>query len=238
MIYVPPGDFIMGSPKGDGDPDEQPQRQVYLDAFWIDKTEVTNAEYRRFVEATGHRVPRYWDSAQLNRPGQPVVGVSWEDAQAYARWAGKHLPTEAEWEKAARGTDGRKYPWGNVWDAGATRRCNVLDRDDPTALGSVVSTDGYGCTAPVGSYPLGESPYGCLDMAGNAWEWCADWYDSEYYGSGLRQNPRGAPGGEFRVLRGGSCESLAWELRCADRYYLDPSCMSGSTGFRCALSAE
>ena len=191
MILIPAGEFIMGSPEGEGDANEHPQHPVFLNAFYIDKYEVTNALYKQFMSATGHIAPLFWDDEEYNHPNQPVVRVTWHDAVAYAEWAGKRLPTEAEWEKAARGTDGRIYPWGNEWDSS---KCN-----------SGVSGDGYEYTAPVGSFPAGASPYGVMDMAGNVWEWCADWYDKDYYSSqSSQQNPKGPDSGTYRVLRGGS----------------------------------
>ena len=133
MILIPAGEFIVGSTERDGYNDERPPVTVDLDAYNIDRCEVTNAQFRLFMEAAGHRAPMYWDDENYNHPEQPVVGVTWHDAAAYAKWAGKRLPTEAEWEKAARGTDGRMYPWGNEWDSlkcnsnvGAdSRRCPV-----------------------------------------------------------------------------------------------------------------
>lgn len=238
MVYVPAGVFLMGSPDGEGDEDERPQRAVYLDAFWIDKTEVTNAEYTRFMAATGHRAPYFlpkrWNSKQYDHPDQPVVGVGWDDAVAYAQWAGKRLPAEAEWEKAARGTDGCTYPWGNVWDVVQNRRCNFSD--EQSRLGSTPVDDGYDCPAPVGRYPTGASPYGCLDMAGNVWEWCSDWYSPDYYADAPLRNPRGPESGGYRVIRGGSWAYEASSLRCATRDSAYPECRQfDDGGFRCVL---
>jgi formylglycine-generating enzyme required for sulfatase activity len=206
MVFVPAGEFLMGSAEADSDADEdeKPQRRVYLDAYWIDKYEVTNEQYGKFLAwimqskdyskchpdepANRDHTPGCWTSANLNGPKQPVEGVDWWDAYAYAAWAGKRLPTEAEWEKAARGTGGWKYPWGNEWDGS---KCNTSD-------------GGPGVTTPVGSYRGNVSPYGCHDMAGNVWEWCADWYDEGYYGTGPVRNPTGPESGSVRVLRGGS----------------------------------
>ena len=220
MILIPAGEFIMGSPEGEGDNNEQPQHTVFLDAFYIDKYEVTNAQYKQFMDATGHKAPEYWDDEKYNQPNQPVVGVTWHDAVAYAKWAGKRLPTEAEWEKAARGVDGRKYPWGNEWNSS---KCN-----------SNVGGDEYKYTAPVGSFPDGASPYGVMDMAGNVWEWCADWYDRNYYSRSPQQNPKGPDSGSRRVLRGGSWGYDTDYLRCASRSGSAPADRSRNGGFRCA----
>jgi formylglycine-generating enzyme required for sulfatase activity len=216
MVSVPAGEFWMGS--DDGDADEKPRRRVYLDAFRIDKYEVTNALYRRFIDATGRATPQYWNDSKWNEAQQPVVGVSWNDAQAYCSWAGKRLPTEAEWEKAARGTDGRKYPWGEQWDAS---RAN----SDESKIGKTVA---------VGSYSSGVSPYGAHDLAGNVWEWVADWFDANYYSRAPGRNPKGPGSGERRVLRGGSWFNLPGGLRASGRSLNDPSNRDYRIGFRCA----
>ncbi|MCP9455960.1 MAG: formylglycine-generating enzyme family protein, partial [Nitrospira sp.] len=183
MIIIPAGEFLMGSPEGQGRPDEWPQRSVYLDAFEIDQVEVTNERYMRFVKATGHRPPPnpYGEGLLQSIKGLeqlPVVQTTWYDAVAYCTWAQKRLPTEAEWEKAARGTDGRLYPWGN--DPPTPQRAN-FDRE----------WDHERTLYPVGSLPDGDSPYGVKDMAGNAREWVADWYDAEYYAQAPDRNPQG-----------------------------------------------
>ena len=220
LLYVPAGDFKMGSDSS-VDTDEQPQHTVYLDAFWIDQTEVTNALFKKFIEATGYQTdaakkgsgwvfdaatkdwydtkgtdwqhPRGSNSNLNGLANHPVVQVSWNDAQAYCQWAERRLPAEAEWEKAARGPsigsgDSRTYPWGN-------------QLPDQTRLNYNQTLDG---TTPVGNYPTGASPYGALDMAGNVWEWVADWYDENYYASTPSRNPAGPTSGDFHVLRGGS----------------------------------
>jgi iron(II)-dependent oxidoreductase len=219
MVLVAAGEFWMGS--DNGDPDERPRHRIYLDAYHIDTYEVTNAEYERFVDATREPAPGYWTDARFNEPRQPVVGVTWEDADTYCRWAGKRLPTEAEWEKAARGTDGRVYPWGDQWDAS---RANSNESHP-------------GKPAPVGSYPTGVSPYGAHDMAGNVWQWVADWYDKDYYGRSPERNPKGPDSGTYRVLRGGSWSFDPVLLRTTFRYTFTPFNRYDSIGIRCARGA-
>jgi formylglycine-generating enzyme required for sulfatase activity len=207
-VYIPAGEFIMGS--GNGDSDEQPVRRVYLDAYWMYETEVTNAQYAEFVGGNTTLVEH------------PVKNVTWHDAVAYCAWAGGRLPTEAEWEKAARGTDGRTYPWGDSWNA--------------SNANSSHAADGYDQTAPVGSFPGGASPYGLLDMAGNVWEWVGDWYASGYYANAPDNNPSGPNSGEYRVLRGGSWFNIGHtNLRAANRR-ASSSSAGDYFGFRCASS--
>jgi formylglycine-generating enzyme required for sulfatase activity len=230
MVYVPAGEFIMGSDEGDSD--ERPVHTVYLDAFYIDKTEVTNAQYRTCVEAEACGAPSdttYYDKADYAQ--HPVVYVSWNDADAYCQWAGKRLPTEAEWEKAARETDGRKYPWGNTFDGGRLNFCDLNCESDHK---DTEADDGYARTAPMGSYPAGASPYGALDMAGNVWEWVADWYDSDYYSQSPGRNPPGPDSGTLRVLRGDLWGSAPNAVRCANRHGGTPDFRYHSRGFRCA----
>jgi formylglycine-generating enzyme required for sulfatase activity len=220
MVYVPAGEFLMGSTDDDPDAigDEKPRHTVHLDAFWIDETEVTNAQYRQCVEAGGCDEPDCWDNNDYNAPDQPVVCVTWDDARAYAAWVGGRLPTEAEWEKAARGTDGRIYPWGD-----SAPDCEKANH--------------AGCTGrpgAVGSYPAGASPYGGLDVAGNVWEWVADWYDAGYYDRSPLRNPPGPDSGIFRVLRGGSYNINGWAVRCAVRLWDMPDSAYRNYGFRVA----
>jgi iron(II)-dependent oxidoreductase len=216
MVLVSAGEFWMGS--DDESDDEKPRHRVTLDAFYIDRYQVTNAIYQKFMSATRHPAPAQWNDSDFNGPQQPVVGVSWEDAVAYCAWAGKRLPTEAEWEKAARGTDGRKYPWGDSWDAS---RANSHE-------------SGHGKTVEVGSYPTGVSPCGAHNMAGNVWEWVADWYVEGYYGRSPERNPRGPDTGTYRVLRGGSWLDGPIDLRAANRHGYSPDFRVDLIGFRCA----
>ncbi len=261
MVYVPAGEFLMGSPDGEGEDDEHPQHTVYLDAFWIDKTEVTNAMFAKFVESESYqstveksgcgwvylpekkdwncvsgadwRHPRGPDSDLSGLDSHPVVQVSWFDAKAYCQWAGKRLTTEAEWEKAARGTDGRTYPWGNEWDVHTTKRLNFTDKNINFDWSDKEADDGYQYTAPVGSYPAGASPYGALDMAGNVWEWVADWYDGNYYANSPSRNPTGPDSGDARVLRGGSWFNFGYFVRAAFRVRDVPDIRGDFVGFRC-----
>ncbi len=265
QVYVPAGEFLMGS--ADSDPgangDEKPQHTVYLDAFWIDKTEVTNAMAARFVADTGYRTraeregsgiffdlfskdwrlvrgadwrhPRGPASDISGMDDHPVVQVTWSDAKAYCEWAGRRLPAEAEWEKAARGTDGRRYPWGNQPPAGTL--LNFADRNLDVGGADTSTDDGYQFTAPVGSYPDGASPYGALDMAGNVWEYVADWYGASYYAESPARNPSGPPSGTAHVLRGGSWSRAAGYARAASRLGYAPDNRDGGLGFRCASAA-
>jgi formylglycine-generating enzyme required for sulfatase activity len=224
MVYVPPGEFLMGSADSDPDafPGEGPQHTVYLDAFWIDRTEVTNAQYRKCVEAGGCEEPKCWDQDRYSASDQPVVCVTWGDAQAYAVWAGGRLPTEAEWEKAARGTDGRIYPWGD--SPPDCDKANYLDCAEESL--------------PVGSHPDGASPYGVLDMAGNALEWVADWYAVDYYSRSSERNPQGPETGKYVALRSGAFGVDERHVRCAFRYRDYPNLRSYDVGFRLVVPPD
>ncbi len=247
MVYVPAGEFLMGSPESDGGADERPQHAVYLDAYWIDKTEVTNAQYRQCVEAGGCDERLCGGDWGFNAPDQPVVCVRWDDAQAYAAWAGGRLPTEAEWEKAAswdekRG-EKRVYPWGDGFDASRLNSCDTSC--DPYYWSEFADDtgvdDGYATTAPVGSFPEGASFYGALDMAGNAMEWVADWYSDDYYASSPDRNPQGpSSGGPYRVLRGGSWSDWHAEASagCAARLKFRPNTYDQSAGFRLVVDSS
>ena len=232
-VRVPAGEFIMGSPEGDGDNDEHPQHKVYLGDYWIGKTEVTNAQFKAFVEAIGYSEFPYWDR---NKPNYPVVGVSWYQAVAFTRWLSEvsglnvRLPTEAEWEKACRGIDGRRYPWGNEWDVRTVKRLNFADRHTDYAWSDKNADDGYTLTAPVGSYPAGASPYGALDMAGNVWEWTSSLYKPYPYNA--NDGREDTESSWYRVLRGGSFIGNSWIVRCADRLRFDPREHISDFGFR------
>lgn len=227
---------------------ELPRHRVMLDAFYIDRHEVTNGLFERFVKSSGHRTTAereghgwIWEQkdgrwlrlkvdgaawtaptgpGSSAPPTHPVVQVSWYDADAYCGWASKRLPTEAEWEKAARGADGRRYPWGDAWDA---------------SRGNAVMT--VGTTTPVGSYPGGVSPYTVHDMAGSVWEWVADWFDPEYYGRSPERNPKGPDRGQRKLLRGGSWDDYPVLVRTAFRNINTPGYRTYGVGFRCAKDA-
>ena len=235
MVRVPAGEFTMGS--GDDSSDARPVHEVFLGEFYIDKYEVTNRQYKRFCDATGRSYPPVKELGSLQDyftryPEHPVVAVSWDDAAAYCNWVGKRLPSEAEWERAARGTDARKYPWGNEEpDADDVFRANCGEGQDR----SLWERDGYQFTSPVGSFAQGASACGCLDVAGNVREWCNDRYESGYSGSAAGRNPAGPNSGMYRVVRGGSWTSGNRTLRCASRFYLTPANRNiHSLGFRCA----
>jgi formylglycine-generating enzyme required for sulfatase activity len=218
MVYVPKGVFKMGSDLGELD--EQPVHEVSMDAFWIDQNEVTHTMYARFAPSRSGSLP--------------MNSVSWEQAAAYCAWVGSRLPTEAEWEKAARGPEGRTYPWGDQIPAGDL--VNFADLKSRLSWEDTGVDDGYENTAPVGSYPAGASLYGALDMAGNVAEWVNDWYDETYYKTAPQVNPPGPAEGGFRVVRGGSWYSTAAGIRSTDRSWYIPDGGTNYVGFRCAKS--
>ena len=223
IVLVSAGEFTMG-----GDSIDNPRHPVYLDAFYMDKYEVTASRYAKFLQATRRQLPFKWSEMSLVSHGdRPVIGVTWEDADAYCRWASKRLPTEAEWEKAARGMDGREYPWGN--EAPTPRHAN---------FNKCCEWKGYGVLAIVGSLEAGRSPYGIYDLAGNVSEWVADWYDNTSYKYELERNPKGPRDGEEKVVRGGSWYDSALLQRSALRSRSYPSAPSTDRGFRCAKDAK
>jgi formylglycine-generating enzyme required for sulfatase activity len=259
QVFVPGGDFKMGSDyTTSGYPWEGPIHTVFLDPFWIDQTEVTNAMFEAFATQRGYQTDAektgssavfnlldgsFWrvggadwqhplgaDSSLLNLGAYPVVHVSWNDARAYCEWAGRRLPTEAEWEKAARGTDGRTFPWGNEFDG---TRLNFADVNLNVRWGDNNFNDKFQFSSPVGNYPSGASPYGALDMAGNVWEWVNDWASELYYQDSPSSNPGGPDSGLYRVYRGGSWEDTSDGTRAGFRGWIDPKDTSNGRGFRC-----
>jgi len=224
MVSIPEGKFLMGLDGTQALEDERPGHQVWLDTFTIDAHEVTTAQYAAFLFAATRLVPWQWETVDLAQHGdRPVIGVDWHDAQAYCRWKGKRLPTEAEWEKAARGTDGRMYPWGNQVPT---------DEYANFALGARFSYSQV--LLPVRSYEQGKSPYGLYQMAGNVYEWVQDWYATNYYEVSPDRNPEGPERGQFKVLRGGSWSDLPKYLLTYSRFKLPPQTRNSYTGFRCA----
>ncbi|HEU4684208.1 MAG TPA: SUMF1/EgtB/PvdO family nonheme iron enzyme [Nitrospira sp.] len=230
MAVVPAGWFLMGSdPRIDSaaGPQELPQHRVYLDAFEIDMYEVSNVDYLRFVLATGADWPKFWRERPFPEKMalHPVINVNWHDADAYCQWAGKRLPTEAEWEKAARGEDGRIFPWGN--EPAGWLKSNIAHP------GSKRGTK-YPPLANVYRYDKGVSPYGVHQLAGNVHEWVADWFDPEYYKRGEDRNPKGPDHGDDKVFRGGSWNEDPEVARSAGRNAGPPDHRSYLIGFRCA----
>jgi formylglycine-generating enzyme required for sulfatase activity len=235
MVKIPAGEFKMGSTVSD---DEKPVHEVNLHDFCVDKYPVTNGQYRKFCDATGRDYPPDPGFSDMpdyftKNPDYPVVNVSWEDARVYCEWAGRRLPSEAEWEKAARGVDGLKYPWGSAEPDGT--QCNFADKRSGLSWADKKVDDGFARTSPVKQYPAGASPYGVMDMAGNVWEWCNDSYAPDYYRKSPAENPKGPDSGSYRVLRGGSWFNLPVRLRCACRLGLVPSSRNVYVGFRCAV---
>ena len=221
-VFVPAGEFAMGTRSGEGRFDEYPQHTVTLDAFWIMQTEVTNAMYSACVQAGACSAPSDDEWEISSNAQRPVANVDWIQAFEYAMWAGGNLPTEAQWEKACRGTDAFTYPWG----------------DRPPNPGLAHFDVRIGQTKPVGSIPVGASPFGALDMAGNVWEWTADWYGGTYYGASPAENPVGPSSGQGRVLRGGSFSNNASYVRCAARNWETSSTSGARFGFRVAYSGN
>jgi formylglycine-generating enzyme required for sulfatase activity len=276
MIYIPAGEFEMGSTFlesivfSNGKlflfPDQRPKHTIYLDAYWIDQTEVTVRMFNKFVEETGYRTDaekegwgKPWtdgpkdsewpkiegidwlhprDPDSIAQDSHPVVQVSWRDAMAYCEWVGGSLPTEAQWEKAARGVDGRRFPWGDSFNG---NYLNYGDKQCPVERWRDLEfDDGYAYTAPVGSYPKGASPYGVLDMAGNVWEWTYDWYDENYYEVSPDRNPTGPESGGVRSMRGGAWydgEPEGW-VNCIIRHQNPSNDRYEDVGFRCMLPAD
>ena len=225
MIAIPAGEFIMGSLEGGFD--EKPVRNVYLDAYEINQYEVSQFHYSEFVKATNHRSPlsRYvTDIDSFNDQNQPVVYVSWDDVEAFCRWRGERLPTEAEWEKAARGLQGSTWPWKGDHQSGFANFRG--------------SEDGAAYTALIGFFEKDKSPYGLYDMAGNVREWVQDWYEEQYYKEAPSRNPKGPERGDVKVLRGGSWNDSFLTGRTSARLKMVPDYRDTTIGFRCAKSVE
>jgi iron(II)-dependent oxidoreductase len=221
MVTIPSAVFAMGD--NTGDPDEYPERQVSLGSYAIDRTEVTNAAYRLCVKAKACDATQYDEDDELGKDDHPVVGVTWDDAEGFCKWVGRRLPTEAEWEHAAKGGDYRKWPWTGGFNAAFA---NTND-----------AGDAHGKTAPVDAYEAGKSPFGAVNMAGNAAEWVADFFDPVYYRADANTNdPRGPASGRERVVRGGSYRDPAHTARVAARRAKIPTESDSTVGFRCARS--
>lgn len=257
MVYVPAGEFEMGSDDSEVDTAlemcntyyegdcqrewfevEQPVHATALNAFWIDRTEVTIAQYQRCVEAEACEPPArsnsdtratYYGDVAYN--DYPIVNVNWEQANVYCEWAGGRLPTEAEWEYAARGPEGRRYPWGNEYDGARLNSCDV---NCGYSWAEEQFDDGYGDTAPVGSYPDGASWSGVLDLAGNVWEWTADWFGE--YTAERQENPSGSSSGAGRAVRGDSADGTRAVSRGVARHGMAANRTYEYTGFRCVRS--
>ncbi len=218
VVRVPGGEFQMGSPQGEGEPSERPRHAVRLRSFLMDKTEVTWGQYQRFAAESRRPLPKppIWGM----REALPASNITWDEAGAFCAWAGGRLPTEAEWERAARGGDSRQYPWGNNWDPW---RCNTRD-------------GGPHAPTPAGACPDCVGPYGVLDLAGSVAEWCSDWYDEAYYTRSPVENPTGPETGRTRVSRGGTWMSPSFSTRGAWRQGVDPAWPNAMRGFRCVLN--
>lgn len=236
-VLIPEGAFTMGS--NDGLPNERPEHKVWLDSYYIDQYEVTMTLYAKFMEETKRRAPPLWDEdAVVSSGNRPAVGVTWEDADAYCRWAGKQLPTEAQWEKAARGTDGRRYPWGHMQpfvDIANYNRGQWVSY--PITL-QPVDSGVEGMSVRHGTTTGGRSPYGIFHMSGNAAEWMADWYDREYYQKSPERNPKGPDSGEKKIIRGGSWADLPAGIRTTIRIAAEPDYRDLTVGLRCAMPAK
>jgi formylglycine-generating enzyme required for sulfatase activity len=217
LVLVPGGDFLLGNEEGAED--EKPLRRIQVAAFLVDRHEVTVAQYRRYCQKSGRNLPPQ-PAGSTDR--HPVVSVTWFDAEAYAKWAGRRLPSEAEWEKAGRGTKGDPFPWGAA--------------DDPKRRNGPGPADGHPGMAPCGSFPSGAGPFGVLDSLGNAWEWTADWYAADYYLTGPMKDPRGPEAGTEKVVRGGSFLVGPKPFRLTFRNHTHATSRFDDMGFRCAVS--
>jgi len=228
MVQIPEGPFVMGSRDDDSDPDEKPEHQIYLKAVYLDKTEVAQDEYERFAKMTKRAKRKIEvfedDPAKLLKPNLPAIAVTWDDAEAYCKWAGKRLPTEAEWEKGARGEGKRRYPWGNEFVSGYAN----IDGTE----------DGFRYLAPPGSFEAGRSTYGLYDMTGNVGEWVADSYAENFYQKSPYRDPKGPEEGDQKVIRGGSWRETKKNARPSKRFQAKPWRHDITVGFRCAKDVD
>jgi formylglycine-generating enzyme required for sulfatase activity len=234
MALIPEGPFHMGVPHAarDGGVDERPNHEVFLNSFYMDIYEVTNGRYLQFVTETGHRVPQHPTDATLGLwkgkmmpesvTDLPVINVDWFDAEAYCRWAGKRLPTEAEWEKAAKGQNDWRFAWGDVEPTSEHANFNQL------------AWRGEATLVQVGIYEKGKSPYGIYDVAGNVWEWVSDWYQVDYYSQSPTHNPQGPETGKYKAVRSSGWQGETPQMRVFTRIKSLPNDRNNSTGFRCA----
>jgi len=246
LIYIPAGEFLMGSKDVDAGIsfDQTPVHKVMLSAYWIDQLEVSNALYLDCVEASVCRAPvssasstRKYYFGNPDYANYPVVWITWEDASIYCKWAGRRLPSEAEWERAARGDNGmRSFPWGSIPATGEV--ANFCDTNCNYDWKNTTVDDGFGDTSPVEYFNSGVSVYGLLNLAGNVWEWVFDFYDKDYYRISQLENPFGPTSGSERVLRGGSFENSALDIRSTNRFYFSQDAATSSFGFRCAADAD
>jgi formylglycine-generating enzyme required for sulfatase activity len=231
MVLFPAGEYMMGSQPGNGLKDEQPPHKVYLDAFWLDRYEVTGGDFAAYLKANPNEHPTitgWWDrEPRPDMVDKPVIGLTWQRCRNYCRWRGKRLPTEAEWERAAAGLEGRTYPWGEAPptpERANFHKCCFIRK------GEVLHE--------VGSLEPGKTPEGVYDLAGNIAEWVYDWYDKTYYSSGVYKNPRGPDTGTYHVIRGGAWNSLPDYMRSSHRYGYDDAKGFYGIGCRCARSAS
>jgi len=228
LVYIASGSFQMGSDKHDY---ISPAHKVQIDAFYIGRYEVTNAQYKRYCDKTKRKYPLnpVWDSDYfLGKPDYPVINVNWKDAAAYVKWAGGRLPTEAEWEYAARGDKTAYYYWeGEYYDEHISDYVNKNGME---------GKDRWQYTSPAGSFP--PNPFGLYDMLGNVWEWVADWYDRDYYKKSPEKNPKGPKSGDTRLMKGGGWKDTPQEYTYAEKNMWEPSTISDYVGFRIAASAK
>ena len=238
MILIPAGEFVMGAKDDDADAkaNEKPEHKVYLDAYYIYKHEVTYRQFKKFLNATGYKPVGNWSRGDKpERQDHPVMYITYPDAVEYCKWAKVELPTEAQWEKAARGSDGRKYPWGNEWDP---EKCNNIELTDKNIMAKMADIHNKRGTVPVGSIPGDISPYGVTDMGGNINEWCRDWYKSGYYKKSPAKNPSGPPKGTEKSTRGGAWSMGSKRCRTTSRWSGSVESDLDDYGFRCVKKAE